>query len=171
LHEAAGATQVIALDWGTVAISRTAGTAVGDWLANKSFVPVGLRTLSELQNRQSVYAINSNNTIQSGLGLGVVQQTIGSPRIISMSLHLLFQQLCSPEKRCKGPRRTPRPFASRKLLTLDFVHQHTRHIDVRPGVRHKQHPSFRDEVRCLATVGWKARNFCVGVRRVLMVDA
>jgi hypothetical protein len=47
-------------------------------------------TLSTVANRQTVYSMNNNNTIQNGLGLGVVQQTIGSPRLISMSLHLLF---------------------------------------------------------------------------------
>jgi hypothetical protein len=28
--------------------------------------------------------------VQSGLGLGVVQQTIGSPRLIQMSLRLVY---------------------------------------------------------------------------------
>jgi len=47
-------------------------------------------TLSTYANRATVYQINSNNTLQSGLGLGVVQNTIGSSRLISMSMHMLF---------------------------------------------------------------------------------
>ena len=37
------AAQVLALYWGTVAIARTAGTAVGDWVAENNLVHVGLR--------------------------------------------------------------------------------------------------------------------------------
>jgi hypothetical protein len=47
-------------------------------------------TQSVVANRQSVYSINSDNTLQQNLGLGVVQDTIGSPRLISMSLHVTF---------------------------------------------------------------------------------
>ena len=47
-------------------------------------------TKSIAANRQTVYSINSDNTLQQNLGLGVVQDTIGSPRLISMSLHVLF---------------------------------------------------------------------------------
>jgi hypothetical protein len=58
--------------------------------SNYNNVPTYDPTLSTVANRQTVYSINGDNTIQNGLGLGVVQQTIGSPRLISMSLHLLF---------------------------------------------------------------------------------
>lgn len=36
------ATRVIALYWFTVAVARTAGTAIGDWLADEKIVPIGL---------------------------------------------------------------------------------------------------------------------------------
>jgi hypothetical protein len=60
--------------------------------ANSSYnsAPTYNPSLSTIANRQTVYSINNDNTISNGLGLGVVQQTIGSPRIISMSLHVLF---------------------------------------------------------------------------------
>lgn len=47
-------------------------------------------TMSTYQNQSTVYSINPNGTLQSGLGLGVVQDTIGSGRLISMSLHLVY---------------------------------------------------------------------------------
>ena len=37
------AAQIIALYWTTVAVARTAGTAVGDWLAESKTVNIGLR--------------------------------------------------------------------------------------------------------------------------------
>ncbi len=46
--------------------------------------------LSTYQNRATVYSINPDGTLQNNLGLGVVEDTIGSPRLISMSLHVLF---------------------------------------------------------------------------------
>lgn len=60
--------------------------------ANFNFnnVPAYDPTMTTLANRQTVYAINNNNTVANGLGLGVVQDTIGSPRIVSMSLHVMF---------------------------------------------------------------------------------
>ena len=59
---------------------------------NSSFnnAPTYDPTLSNAANQQSLYSINSNGTVQSGLGLGVVQQTIGSPRLIQMSLRLVY---------------------------------------------------------------------------------
>jgi hypothetical protein len=47
-------------------------------------------TMSTAANRQTLYNINSDNSLASGLGLGVVTNTIGSGRLISMSLHVLF---------------------------------------------------------------------------------
>jgi hypothetical protein len=41
-------------------------------------------------NQQALYSINNNATIAAGQGLGVVQQTIGSPRNIQMSLHVNY---------------------------------------------------------------------------------
>lgn len=58
--------------------------------ANYNNAPTYDPTKSIAGNRQSVYSINSDNTLQQNLGLGVVQDTIGSPRLISMSLHVLF---------------------------------------------------------------------------------
>ncbi len=59
---------------------------------NSSFsnTPVYDPTLSTAANQQSLYAVNGNGTVASGLGLGVVQQTIGSPRLIQMSLRLIY---------------------------------------------------------------------------------
>jgi hypothetical protein len=59
---------------------------------NSSFsnTPTYNPALSNAANRQSLYSINSNGTVGSGLGLGVVQQTIGSPRLIQMSLRLIY---------------------------------------------------------------------------------
>ena len=59
---------------------------------NSSFnnAPTYDPTLSNAANQQNLYSINSNGTVQSGLGLGVVQQTIGSPRLIQMSLRLVY---------------------------------------------------------------------------------
>jgi hypothetical protein len=59
---------------------------------NSSFnnAPTYDPTLSNAANQQNLYSINSNGTVQSGLGLGVVQQTIGSPRLIQMSLRLIY---------------------------------------------------------------------------------
>jgi hypothetical protein len=47
-------------------------------------------TLSVAANQQNLYSINPNGTVQQGLGLGVVQQNIGSPRLIQMSLRLVY---------------------------------------------------------------------------------
>jgi hypothetical protein len=47
-------------------------------------------TKSTIVNQQSVYSLQPNGQISPGLGLGVVQQTIGSPRNIQMSLHVIF---------------------------------------------------------------------------------
>ncbi len=48
-------------------------------------------TKSTIVNRQSVYHIQDNGTnVSAANGLGVVQQTIGSPRLIQMSLRLNF---------------------------------------------------------------------------------
>lgn len=58
--------------------------------SNYNNAPVYDPTLSTAANRQTIYSINSDNTLATGLGLGVVQQTIGSPRLISMSLHILY---------------------------------------------------------------------------------
>ncbi|TCK73511.1 carboxypeptidase regulatory-like domain-containing protein [Acidipila rosea] len=60
--------------------------------ANNNFnnVPAYDPTLSATANRQSIYSMNNDNTLNNTLGLGVVQDTIGSPRLISMSLHVLF---------------------------------------------------------------------------------
>lgn len=57
---------------------------------NYNNAPTYDSTQSVIANRQSVYSINSNNTLQQNLGLGVVQDTIGSPRLISMSMHVMF---------------------------------------------------------------------------------
>jgi hypothetical protein len=45
---------------------------------------------STIANRQTVYSLQNNGQVSPGLGLGVVQQTVGSPRNIQMSLHLVF---------------------------------------------------------------------------------
>lgn len=37
------AASIVALYWTTVAVARTAGTAIGDWLAENKIVPIGLR--------------------------------------------------------------------------------------------------------------------------------
>ncbi|MBT9329578.1 carboxypeptidase regulatory-like domain-containing protein [Acidipila sp. 4G-K13] len=58
--------------------------------SNYNNTPAYDPTLSFAANRQSIFSINNDNTLASGQGLGVVQQTIGSPRLISMSLHVLF---------------------------------------------------------------------------------
>jgi hypothetical protein len=47
-------------------------------------------TQSTIANQQGVYSILSNGQVSPGLGLGVVQQTIGSPRQIQMSLRLIY---------------------------------------------------------------------------------
>jgi uncharacterized membrane-anchored protein len=36
------ATQIIAIYWATVAVARTTGTAVGDWLAENKFLHIGV---------------------------------------------------------------------------------------------------------------------------------
>jgi hypothetical protein len=47
--------------------------------------------LSTIANQQTVYNIQNNGVnVSAASGLGVVQQTIGSPRLIQMSLHILF---------------------------------------------------------------------------------
>ena len=48
-------------------------------------------TSSVIANRQNVYHIQNNGTnVSSASNLGVVQQTIGSPRLIQMSLRINF---------------------------------------------------------------------------------
>jgi hypothetical protein len=47
-------------------------------------------TMSTIANQQTVYSLQNNGQVSPGLGLGVVQQTIGSPRNIQMSLHVVF---------------------------------------------------------------------------------
>ena len=48
-------------------------------------------TLTTIQNQQTVYNIQNNGTnVSAASGLGVVQQTIGSPRLIQMSLRILY---------------------------------------------------------------------------------
>jgi hypothetical protein len=48
-------------------------------------------TQSIVGNRQNVYHIQNNGTnVSSASNLGVVQQTIGSPRLIQMSLRINF---------------------------------------------------------------------------------
>jgi hypothetical protein len=48
-------------------------------------------SLSQVKNRQTAFNVADNGVNVSGTSdLGVVEQTIGSNRIISMSLHLLF---------------------------------------------------------------------------------
>jgi hypothetical protein len=58
---------------------------------NANYQNVYAPTLSTIQNRQTVYNIQNNGTnVSTASGLGVVQQTIGSPRLIQMSLRLNF---------------------------------------------------------------------------------
>ena len=48
-------------------------------------------TISTIANRQTVYNIQNNGTnVSAASGLGVVQQTIGSPRQIMMSLRIIY---------------------------------------------------------------------------------
>ena len=42
------AAYIVALYWGTVAVARTSGTAVGDWLAENKVLPTGLRIATAL---------------------------------------------------------------------------------------------------------------------------
>lgn len=58
--------------------------------ANYNNAPTYDPTMSTYANQSTVYAINPNGTLQNGLGLGVVQETIGSARLISMSLHIVY---------------------------------------------------------------------------------
>jgi hypothetical protein len=58
---------------------------------NANFQNVYDPTLSTIQNRQTVYNIQNNGAnVSAASGLGVVQQAIGSPRLIQMSLRLNF---------------------------------------------------------------------------------
>ncbi len=53
-------------------------------------IPYDLK-LTTIQNQQNVYNIQNNGTnVSAASGLGVVQQTIGSPRLIQMSLRILY---------------------------------------------------------------------------------
>ncbi len=55
--------------------------------SNVAYLPA----LSTVANRQSVYNIQNNGTnVSAASGLGVVQQTIGSPRLIQMSLRIIY---------------------------------------------------------------------------------
>ncbi len=55
-----------------------------------SQIPYDLK-LSTIANRQTVYNIQNNGTnVSAASGLGVVQNTIGSPRLIQMSLRILY---------------------------------------------------------------------------------
>jgi len=54
--------------------------------------PVYNPAVSRVANLQSLYSLNSNLTVnaKSQPQLGVVSSTIGAPRNIQMSMHLLF---------------------------------------------------------------------------------
>jgi len=60
--------------------------------ANSSYnnVPMYDYTQSVVANQANLYSVNGNGTLSSGLGLGIVQQTIGSPRLIQMSLRIIY---------------------------------------------------------------------------------
>jgi hypothetical protein len=58
--------------------------------SNYNNAPTYDPSMSNAANLASIYTLTSNNSPASSLGLGVVQQTIGSPRLIQMSLRLVY---------------------------------------------------------------------------------